>query len=147
MKKVLLLFVLSSGVFVMTAQSTSKKVVPDPMLYEIRSESKIAEYLEMAPDKILDLNSYVQNFCYVSNEKPADGKVLGDISDVKSPGCNVDASNIIVKKRINPGLFSFRQDEGQYNVYTIGSTGWYVIVYPIEIYTQKREEYMNQYKK
>lgn len=147
MKKLLFLSLMMSILLVTSAQTTPKKITPDPMLYEVYTAEKINAYMDYSPEKIVELNYYAQNFCYVSKEKPSNAKEMGDISDVKRPNMEIDIQSIIVKKKINSLLYNLQQGITEYHVYDIGTTGWYVIVYPENIFLERKNEYTKQYIK
>ena len=71
---------------------------------------------------------------------------MGDFCDFVSPNeaCD-DAATVASTKQINPRKYTMTRDDIRYNAYTIGSTGYYVIVYPSDVYTKNYSAFMKEY--
>jgi hypothetical protein len=146
MKKILLM----SALICLSAWSFAQieKVTYDPFIYEVLSSDKIAEYEHYSPSKLLDINYDLIGFCYISNEVPANSNVIGEVCDFVSPDKYCDpADELISTKRINHRNYSFSQDENSYNLFRIGTTGYYVIVYPSAVFLKNKAAYMKKYDK
>jgi len=145
MKKTVLFFIFGLWLLAAQSQSQTLQITPDARLYERYSAEKIQSVLEKAPAKILELNSQVLNKCYISNEYPINNQMMGDIADVQSEDYRLNVQKIVSEKQINPLMFGFQTDMEKYNVYTIGNTGYYVIVYPFPVFLEKQTAYLAQF--
>jgi len=127
------------------AQKGPKEVTPDSLLYESFSKSELIKLQQEAPDKLLELNFGVTGFCYISDQKPANSQILGDICNFVSPGKICDINKIILTKRINSLNYSLPQDPEKYNVFTMGNSSYFVIVYPAPVFMQNKISYIKQF--
>lgn len=144
MKKILLttaIFCLSLWSFAQT-----EKVQYDPFIYEVLSPERFAEYEHSLPSKLLSINYDLIGFCYISNEIPANSTIVGEVCEYVAAGQYCDgAEDLVSTKRINRRNYTFPQDENQYNLYRIGATGYYVIVYPTTVFLKNKAAYMKKY--
>lgn len=148
MRKLLLLCAFGCCSVIMFAQQNKEKVQYDPFLYEVLSPERFAEYQQNEPSKLLDINYDLIGFCYIDNKVPDNSLIIGDICEVVSPGQVCDAAQQLVdSKRINRRKYALSQDEYGYTLYSIGSTGYYVIVYPQSVFVKNKAAYMQKYAK
>ena len=86
------------------------------------------------------------NFCYIDNKLPENVRMMGDICDMVSEGnvCD-DAQVLISRKQIYYNKYRLDRDEVRYSAYPIGSTGYYVIVYPNSVYQSGYKKMMKEY--
>ena len=146
MKKIIILFILLCPLVGLMAQKEGQKeVTPDILLYESFSKSELTKMQQEAPDKLLELNFGVTGFCYISDQKPANSQILGDICNFVSPGKICDINKIILTKRINSLNYSLPQDPEKYNVFTMGNSSYFVIVYPAPVFMQNKISYIKQF--
>jgi hypothetical protein len=145
MKKNIILFILLCPLVALMAQKGPKEVTPDSLLYESFSKSELIKLQQEAPDKLLELNFGVTGFCYISDQKPANSQILGDICNFVSPGKTCDINKMISTKRINSLNYSLPQDPEKYNVFTISNSSYFVIVYPAPVFMQNKISYIKQF--
>jgi hypothetical protein len=145
MKKTIILFLLLCPLIGLMAQKSQKEITPDSLLYEAFSKAELIKLQQEAPDKLLELNFGVTGFCYISDQKPANSQILGDICKFISPGKSCDINKMIATKKINSLNYSLPQDLEKYNVFTIGNSNYYVIVYPAPVFMQNKISYIKQF--
>jgi len=145
MKKNIIIFLLLFPLVGLMAQKSPKEIIPDSLLYETFSKSELIKLQQEAPDKLLELNFGVTGFCYISDQKPANSQMLGDICKFVSPNKSCDINKMISAKRINSLNYSLPQDLEKYNVFTIGNSSYYVIVYPAPVFMQNKISYIKQF--
>lgn len=86
------------------------------------------------------------HFCYIDNKLPENVRNMGDLCDAVSEGnvCD-DAQTLISSKQIYYDKYRMERDEVRYSAYAIGSTGYYVIVYPMDIYHKGYQKMLKEY--
>ena len=86
------------------------------------------------------------HFCYIDNKLPEVVRNMGDLCDYVSEGntCD-DAQALISSKQIYYDKYRLERDEVRYTAYAIGSTGYYVIVYPMDVYHKGYQMIMKEY--
>lgn len=130
MNKILSCFIallLMSNVIV--AYSQSNKPIPDPRLKEVFSESKIANLMEVAPEKISYYNLLLTSYCSVEKSAPANGVFKGDVSTINAkPGSSwtIDANTFDINT-FNMLKFKIPLELNNKIYYTIGKTGDFLV--------------------
>ena len=146
MKKILLLAAIISLCLSSFAQKSVQSIRYEGALAQAITQERYNRLLSESPSKLVATYYEVTKFCYVSNQLPESVRVMGDFCDFVSPNeaCD-DAATVASTKQINPRKYTMTRDDIRYNAYTIGSTGYYVIVYPSDVYTKNYSAFMKEY--
>ena len=102
--------------------------------------------LRESPFKLVSVYYETTQFCYIDNKLPENVRKMGDLCDYVSEGnvCD-DANELVSSKQIYYNKYRVEQDEVRYSAYSIGSTGYYVIVYPFGVYQDGRRKMLKEY--
>lgn len=102
--------------------------------------------LQNSPMKLVSVYYETTHFCYIDNKVPENTRMMGELCDIISEGntCD-DEQTLISKKMIYQDKYRMERDEVRYNAYAIGSTGYYVIVYPLDVFQRGYKKIMKEY--
>ena len=128
------------------AQKSVQSIKYEGVLAQAITQERYDKLLRESPSKLVATYYEVTRFCYVSNQLPEDARMMGDFCNYVSPDqvCD-DAATVTSTKQINPRKYTMTRDEFRYNVYAIGDSGYYVIVYPANIYQKNYATFMKEY--
>lgn len=102
--------------------------------------------LRESPMKLFTTYYEATQFCYIDNKVPVGTRMMGDLCDVVSEGNDCDDVNELVSsKQIYHSKYRMESDELRYTAYSIGSTGYYVIVYPFSEYQSRYQKMRKEY--
>ncbi|MEG1555898.1 MAG: hypothetical protein RR356_04150 [Bacteroidales bacterium] len=140
---ILLFISLLTGVY---AQQEKPVLKPDPRLYETMSETQINDLLQNNPKEIVLANIKVAWFCFFAAKLAEENyQMMGDICQYIKRGKTCNPDKIIKDNAINPLDYNFPQDPHKSNVFPIGKTGNYIIVYSKERYEFWKKEILKSY--
>ena len=148
MKKFILfpaLMLFTMGLF---AQQAGTAIQVDAMLYEVLSESQINDLRANNPAQLVRENCALVSYCYLAQKMTeAEGtyQMKGDLKNYVKPGKSCDYQTIIARGCINRYDFNLEQDPYRQNVYSLGSTGAYIIVLSQEKFNRNQEAYLKLY--
>lgn len=145
MKKIISLIFCLGFISFAFGQGSDVKVTPDPRLYDVFSSDEISYYEMHSPSKLLELNYWLEGYCYVTKELPSPVQHLGQARDYLSDGFRMDVGEIVGSGQLNSYHYKFPQDKEKYNVFSLGDTGFYVVVYPSGEFMSRKQAYMKQY--
>ena len=148
MKKIMLSLLAMGLCVCLYAQQIKKEIHIDPMLYEVLSESQINDLRANNPAQLVRENCAVVSYCYLAQKMTeAEGtyQMKGDLKNYVKPGKNCDYQTIIARGCINRYDFNLEQDPYRQNVYSLGSTGAYIIVLSQEKFNRNQEAYLKLY--
>ena len=146
MKKLILLSVcICMGISVF-AQKNVRSIKYEGALTFFISQSEYDLLMRESPTKLVNCYYEATRFCYIDNKLPENTRVMGDLCDVVSEGnvCD-DANELVSSKQIYHSKYRLEFDELRYSAYAIGSTGYYVIVYPYGDYRDGYKKIMKEY--
>ena len=128
------------------AQKKVENIQYEGVITQVESYENFMRMQIETPSKLVATYYEVTQFCYISNQLPANVQVQGDICNFLSPKqvCD-DAATLIRTKQINPRKYTMKMEKGKYNAYTIGNSGYYVIVYPEDEFVKNRIAFMKEY--
>ena len=146
MKKILLLTATICLCLNIFAQKSAQSIKYEGVLAQAISQERYDRLQRESPSKLVATYYEVTQFCYVSNQLPENSRVLGEFCDYVSPDqvCD-DAATVASTKQLNPRKYTMARDESRYNAYPIGDTGYYVIVYPADVYKKNYLSFMKSY--
>ena len=128
------------------AQKSAQSIKYEGALAQAITQERFNKLQRESPSKLVATYYEVTQFCYVSNQLPESARVMGDFCDfVSSDHACDDAATVVSTKQINPRKYTMTRDDIRYNAYAIGSTGYYVIVYPTDIYQKNYTAFMKEY--
>ena len=128
------------------AQKSAQSIKYEGALAQAITQERFNKLQRESPSKLVATYYEVTQFCYVSNQLPESARVMGDFCDfVSSDQACDDAATVVSTKQINPRKYTMTRDDIRYNAYAIGSTGYYVIVYPTDIYQKNYTTFMKEY--
>ena len=146
MKKIILLaatICLCMNVF---AQKNVQSIKYEGALAQAITQERYNRLMNESPSKLLDTYFDANHYCYISNQLPDNARMLGDFCEYISADqtCD-DAATVANTKVFNHRKYALAQDDFRYNAYAIGSTGYYVIVYPTDVYQKNYRAFMKEY--
>lgn len=146
MKKIILLAATICLCMNIFAQKSANSIKYEGALAQAITQERYNKLLSESPSKLVATYYEVTKFCYVSNQLPESARVMGDLCDYISPNevCD-DAATVTGTKQINPRKYTMTRDDIRYNAYAVGSTGYYVIVYPSDVYRKNYSAFMKEY--
>ena len=120
------------------AFSQTNKIIPDPRLKDVLSESKIIKLQTNAPSKLEYYNFLLNNYCTVEKEKPLNGIFKGDISSIK-PINGVVALNpeTFDIKTFNIYMYEVGLDLDKLVYYSIGNTNSYLVFLSVREFSKR----------
>lgn len=145
MKKIVLLLVTLGFYYGLSAQEEKIRIEPDPRLYEFYSPDKLEIYRQEAPSKLLHLNFWLQGTYYINDQVPENSQLLNDIKEYAAMPDLVNISQIIEERALHMFHFSFPMDEEKFNLFPIGESGLYVIVYPFTLIKENEQKYFTRF--
>ena len=124
-------------------------------VHSIKYEGALTQYMsqkdydlimQYSPAKLVAIYYEATHFCYIDNKLPENTRSMGELCDAVIEGNTCDkAEEIVGTKQILPKKYLLRQDEVRYSAYSIGSTGYYVIVYPVSVYENGYKKMLKEY--
>lgn len=139
---VLMLFT-TNGIF------AQKSLSPDARLTEWFGEEKLDGMMNIAPHKVAHYNCFLNESFYVSSQLPQNYVMRGDVGNVKhSRDKNLlfnEEESLLNGAEINRLKYEFRAEPDKHAVYSIGSSGKYLIFYPENIYQEKESAYLKKH--
>jgi hypothetical protein len=145
MKKIVALSLCCLTVLALCGQETAKPVTPAQMVKEFVPQEKLDIYITERPQRLLDLNYYTIGYCYVTDQRPENSQVIGELSSTIKRVFTYDRTQILKDKEVNPLKFELQQDHEKYNIYTIENSKFVVVVRPLSEYQKDKEAYLKQY--
>ena len=148
MKKIMLSLLAMALCVSLHAQQLKKEIYIDPMLYEVLSESQINDLRANNPAQLVRENCALVSYCYLAmkmTEAEGTYQMKGDLKNYVKPGKSCDYQKIIERGCINRYDFNLEQDPYRQNVYSLGSTGAYIIVLSQEKFNRNQEAYLKLY--
>lgn len=131
MKRVFLLFALTvimAGAF---AQQSNQEIRVDPRLKAVLGDAKFNDLRMNDPKQLVIENSNLVHYCYLAmkmTEPEGTYQMKGDLKNYVKDGKSCNYPEIIATGAINRYDFNLEQDAYKQNVYSLGSTGAYIIV-------------------
>ena len=122
-----------------------KPVTPTKMVAEIMPQEKLEVYITEKPQKLLDMNYYSLNYCYVTDQIPENSQVIASLASSVKGEFAYERAQILRDKEVNPFKFSLLQDSNKYNIYTIENSKFVVVVLPLTEYEKGKADYFKQY--
>jgi hypothetical protein len=144
MKKIIALSLCLLMAITLLAQEANKTITPTKMVEEIIDKEKLKVYITDKPQKLLDMNYYSLNYCYVTDQIPENSQVIATLASTVR-GSTYDRAQILRDKEVNPFKFSLLQDKEKYNIYTIENSKFVVVVRPLSEYEKGKTDYLKQY--
>lgn len=128
------------------AQKSVQSIKYEGALAQAISQERFNRLQTESPSKLVATYYEVTQFCYVSNQLPDNARMLGDFCEhVSADQTCDDAATVANTKVFNHRKYALSQDDFRYNAYAIGSTGYYVIVYPADVYQKNYISFMKEY--
>lgn len=146
MKKIILLTMslcLFAGAF---AQKDIHSIKYEGALTFFIPQSEYDLLLRESPMKLFTTYYEATQFCYIDNKVPVGTRMMGDLCEYISEGnvCD-DANELVSSKQIYYSKYAMEYDELRYSAYAIGTTGYYVIVYPHSVYESRYKAMKKEY--
>lgn len=120
------------------AFSQSNKVIPDPRLKDVLSESKINKLQTYSPSKLEYYNFLLNNYCTIEKTIPANGIFKGDISTIKPlngvTSLNSETFNI---KTFNIYKYEVGLELDYPIYYSIGNTNSYLVFLSVREFSKR----------
>lgn len=128
------------------AQKSVLDIKYEGALAQAISQERFNKLQSESPSKLVATYYEVTQYCYVSNQLPENVRLMGDFCGYTTSNhvCD-DAETVASTKQFYHRNYEMTQDEVRYTAYSIGSTGYYVIVYPVDIYTRNYVAFMKGY--
>ena len=148
MKKIILSLLAIAVCVGLHAQQSSSAIHVDPMLYEVLTESQINDLRANNPAQLVRENCNLVSYCYLAmkmTEAEGTYQMKGDLKNYVKPGKSCDYQKIISRGCINRYDFNLEQDPYRQNVYSLGSTGAYIIVLSKAQFDRNLEAYLQMY--
>ena len=146
MKKSLILMISICLCLNVFAQKKAENIKYEGVITQIETQENFMRMQIETPSKLVATYYEVTRFCYISDQLPTNVQIQGDICNFLSPKqvCD-DAATLVSTKQINPRKYTMKMEKGKYNAYTIGNSGYYVIVYPEDEFVKNRIAFMKEY--
>ena len=147
MKKIIITLAVSLCMFMSAfAQKDYHSIKYEGALTFFISQSEYELLLSQSPLKLVTYYYEATHFCYIDNKLPENVRTMGDLCDFVSEGntCD-DAQELIRSKQIYFDKYRMEYDELRYSAYSIGDTGYYVIVYPFDVYQKGYKKMLKEY--
>jgi len=144
MKKSIILLLSIVMTITVWAQKTEKTITPTKFVAEFIPQEKLEAYLTEKSQKILDMNYFSENYCFVTNQIPENSQVIATLSSAVKGSFPYNPNQILKDKEINPFFFDLLQDNTKYNIYTIANSKFVVAVRPLTEYEQGKADYFKQ---
>lgn len=149
MKRILFLgmtFCFAFNLFAQKAPQSVEAIKYEGVITQIITLERFNTLQVEVPSKLLDIYYNTYHFCYISDQLPEGAEVKGDYCHFICEGqtCD-DAQSLISSQQINHRKYAFPQGENQVYAYTLGSSGYYIIVNSVEEYKRNYAAFMKQY--
>jgi hypothetical protein len=145
MKNIIALSLYLLMAITLCAQESGKPVTPAKYVREFMPQEKLEVYITDRPQKLLDMNYYSQNYCYVTDQIPENSQVIASLVSTVKGAFTCDHAQILRDKEINPFRFNLLQDNTKNNIYTIENSKFVVVVRPLTEYEKGKADYFKQY--
>lgn len=146
MKKITLLTAIICLCISVFAQKDIHSIKYEGTLTQFITQSEYDLLLHESPMKLFTYYYEATQFCYIDNKVPANTRLMGDLCEYISDGNDCDAAEELVSsKQIYHSKYRMEYDELRYSAYAIGSTGYYVIVYPHNVYEDRYKAMRKEY--
>ncbi len=147
MKKLLLLFVATIALTSAQAQYSRPDIQVDPRLNEVLGESQINDLRANNPKKLVEENCNLISYCFFAAKLINDPtyQMKGELKNYVKAGKSCDYQEIIKNGAINRYDYNLEQDLYKQNVYPLGNTGTYIIVFSKEMFDNTLKAYYRVY--
>ena len=146
MKKITLLAAIVCLCMSVFAQKDIRSIKYEGALPLFITQSEYDLLLRESPMKLFTSYYEATQFCYIDNKLPENTRLMGDLCEYISDGNVCDAADELVRsKQIYHSKYRMEYDELRYSAYGIGSTGYYVIVYPYTVYESRYQAMRKEY--
>ncbi|MBP5557582.1 MAG: hypothetical protein J6X65_07775 [Bacteroidales bacterium] len=146
MKKITLLAAIVCLCMSVFAQKDIRSIKYEGALPLFITQSEYDLLLRESPMKLFNYYYEATQFCYIDNKVPVNTRLMGDLCEYISDGNVCDAADELVSsKQIYHSKYRMEYDELRYSAYAIGTTGYYVIVYPHNVYEDRYQAMRKEY--
>lgn len=148
MKKASLLFFLMVFVAGIFAQQARREIMFDLKLYDILGEAKVNDLKANNPQQLVIENCNYANYCVMAmklTEPEGSYQMKGELKNYIKEGKTCNYQEIISLGYINRYDYNLEQDRYKKNVYPLGNTGGYVIVFSKEDFDENVEAWLREY--
>lgn len=145
MKKILLLVALTIVMAGAYAQQ-NHQIRVDARLYDVLTEAQINDLRANNPKQLVEENCNLVSYCFLAL-KPIDDvhQVKGELKNFVKPGKTCNYQEIIKTGCINRYDYNLEQDPYKLNVYTMGNTGAYIVVFSKQDFTNTLNAFLREY--
>ena len=128
------------------AQKSIESIRYEGILQDAMTQSYYDEISHYSPTKLLEIYYDLTHFCYIENQLPANCAVMGDLCNFVSPDQECDDESVLVStKMVNHRKYALPQEDSRYCAFSIGTSGYYVIVVPVEKYVKQKAAFFKEY--
>lgn len=148
MKKILFLFALTIVLAGAYAQQSNQQIKVDPRLYEVLGNAKVNDLLANNPRQLVVENCNLASYCFLAlkmTETEGTYQMKGDLKNFVKPGKSCDYQQILNVGYINRYDFNLEQDANLENIYTLGSTGAYIVVLSKKRFDKNLNGFLKEY--
>lgn len=148
MKKLFSTFVMVSLVFVGFCQTTQRDIKVDPMLYSVMTPAQVEDMRTNNPKQLVIENFKTSYYCFLAlkmTEPEGTFNMKDDLKNHIKVGKLCDYQSIIQTGCINPNDYNLEQDPYRLNVYPMGTTGAYIIVFSKMLFDQNLQAKLREY--
>lgn len=148
MRRQALFLVLMFATYFVSAQTPAPEFRADSRLYEIMGKNKVDELMAHNPRQLAIEHYNLVSFCYLAGkmtEEEGTYKMQPELKNFVKPGKKCDYPSIMSEGCINPSDYTLDQDPYFLNVYPLGDTGYYIIVYSKRMFEERLQDFLHYY--
>lgn len=129
-------------------QTAPRDIKVDPMLYSVMTPGQVEAMRNSDPKQLVVENFKTSYYCFLAlkmTEPEGTYNMKDDLRNHVKAGKVCDYQSIIQTGCINPHDYDLEQDPYRLNVYPMGTTGAYIIVFSKILFDQNLQAKLREY--
>ena len=148
MRRLKCLILMIFAAYAVSAQTPTPEYRADSRLYEILGQKRVEELQKQNPAQLAIEHYNLVSFCYLAGkltEEEGTYKMQPELKLFVKPGKSCDYQRILTDGCINRYDYTLAQDPYFLNVYPLGDTGSYIIVYSKRMFDENLHAFLQYY--